>query len=160
MKTILNLSLLSFLITASSFVENPKDIEIEWVKNLKGDFSFYPKHTLSCDAWCYEFAGASEINVKQISKDSIECWTTPNQATHSTLNFYIINNTVKNARIELIGIVNHNSTYPCTLGSMKIDKEFIKKNVLKADFNMEFNHPENPKKKMYWKGKIVAKIER
>ena len=159
MKNHISIYLSAFLISAIGFVENPKEIKIEWMEDLKGDFSFYPKQTLSGEAWCYEFAGASEIEVKRLNKDSIECYTTPNAATHSTLNFYIVNNVVKNARIELNSIVSGNITYPCNAGSIKIDRNLMKKNILKADFNMEFDHSENPKKMMYWKGKIVAKIK-
>ena len=159
MNNFLSVYLSVFLISAMSFTINHKEITIEWTENLKGDFSFYPKQTLSCQAWCYEFAGTSEIEVKRLNKDSIECSTTANIATHSTLHFYIKNNVVTDARIELNSIAGGNITYPCNAGTIKIDRNFMKKNILKADFDMKFDHPENPEKIMYWKGKIMAEIK-
>lgn len=159
MKNHLKLYLSVFLISAMSFVENQKEIKIEWSENLKGDFSFYPKQTLSCEAWCYEFAGATQIEAKRLNKETIECSTTANAATHSTLHFYIKNNVITNTRIELNSIVSGKIVYPCNAGTIKIDRNLMKKNILKADFDMKFDHPENAEKIMYWKGKIVARIK-
>jgi hypothetical protein len=159
MKKYISIFLLAFLFCGFSLIENLKDIQIKWVENLNGDFSFSPKHTLDCEAWCYEFAGTSEIEAKRLSKDTIECYTFPDAATHSTLNFYIVNNVIKNARIELNSITGKKLTYPCNLGFMKIDKNFIEKNILKADFDMKFDHTENRKRKMFWKGKILTEIK-
>lgn len=44
-------------------------------------------------------------------------------------------------------------------GNMKIDKKMFRKEIIKADFEMQFNHDENPSKSMFWKGKIFTKIE-
>lgn len=159
MKKYISIFLLAFLFYGFSLIENSKDIKIQWVENLNGDFSFSPKHTLACEAWCYEFAGTSEIQARRLSKDTIECQTFADEATHSTLNFFIVNNLVKNARIELNSITGKKLTYPCNLGSIKIDKNLIEKNILKADFNLKFEHAENKKRKMFWKGKILTEIK-
>lgn len=153
--------MLHFLIVllVFGFVEKPKDLEIEWVQDLEGDFSFYPKQTLSCEAWCYEFAGATQIKAIRLNKDSIECFTLADVATHSTLHFYVVNDMVKNARIELNSIVDGKSIYPCIKGTIKIDQNGMKKNKLKASFEFTFDHPENRDKPMYWKGLIFAKIK-
>lgn len=135
-----------------------KDFDIQWVENLDSDFSFSRKHSLKCEAWCYEYAGADEMKAKRLSKDTIECYTLANTATHSTLNFYIINNVVSNPRIELNSIVDGKLIYECNEGNIKIDKKAMQKGILKAEFDMKFDHPENPDKLMFWKGKIYTKI--
>lgn len=137
-----------------------EDIKTTWIKNLKSDFSFYPKKNFKCKAWCYEFVEASKINVKKISADTIECFTNCNAATHSSLNFYIIKNEVKNVRIELNSIKSGLITYTCKSGFIEIDETLFKKNILKAQFDFKFNHPENPETVMFWEGKIRSKIEK
>jgi hypothetical protein len=141
------------------FFTSGKDIPVQWVESLAGDFSFSPKHTLQCEAWCYEFAGTSEIEAIRINKDSIRCHTFADAGTHSVLEFYIVNNLIVNPRIELNSITDGKFTYPCKDGFVKIDKNSLKKGILKAEFDMTFDHPENQKKAMYWKGKILAKIK-
>lgn len=136
-----------------------KDFNIQWVENLSGDFSFSRKHSLKCEAWCYEYGGATEIIAKRWSKDSIECYTLGNAATHCTLNFYIINNVISNPRIELNSIADGSRTYACNEGNIKIDKKAMQKGILKAEFDMKFDHRENPDKLMFWKGKIYTKIK-
>ena len=44
-------------------------------------------------------------------------------------------------------------------GFIKIDKNLMQKNILKANFYMKFDHPENSNRTMYWKGKILTKIK-
>jgi hypothetical protein len=141
------------------FTEKPKDLKIEWVENPEGDFSFYPKQTMNCEAWCYEFAGSTKLQAIRFNKDSVECRTFPDAATHSTLHFYLVNDVVKNARIELNSIVDGKSTYGCNGGTIKIDHKLMGKNKLKAVFDFTFEHPENPGKPMYWKGLIYTKIK-
>ncbi|WP_281321961.1 hypothetical protein [Flavobacterium aestivum] len=136
-----------------------KDLKIQWVENLDGDFSFSRKQSLKCEAWCYEYAGATEIIAKRSNKDTIECYTLANEATHCTLHFYIINNVISNPRIELNSIADGKRTYVCNDGSIKMDKKAMQKGILKAQFDMKFDHPENPEKVMFWKGKIYAKIK-
>lgn len=134
-------------------------MNIEWFENLTGDFSFSKKHTMKCEAWCYEYSDVSEINVKRLNKDSIECRTYANAATHSTLNFYVVNDKIINPRIELNSIVEGKHTYICNEGFMKIDKKAMQKGILQAEFDMKFDNHKNPKQLMFWKGKIYAKIK-
>jgi hypothetical protein len=136
-----------------------KDFEIQWVETLDGDFSFSRKHSLKSDAWCYEYAGATKMIAKRLHKDTIECYTLANAATHSTLNFYIIKNVISNPRIELNSVADGKHTYVCNSVNIKIDKKAMQKGVLKAAFDMKFDHPENPDKLMFWKGKIYTQIK-
>jgi hypothetical protein len=146
--------LFSFVFCLFSF----KDFEIQWVENLAGDFSFSRKQSLKCEAWCYEYAGATEMIAKRLSKHKIECYTLGNTATHCTLHFYIINNVISNPRIELNSSADGKHTYLCNEGTIKMDKKAMQKGILKAAFDMKFDHPENPDKVMFWKGKIYIKI--
>ena len=150
------LTIIGFAIFSTLFFN---DIKIQWEADLAGDFSFSKKQTMICEAWCYEFAGCTEIFAKRLSKDSIVCYTLPNAATHSTLHFYIVQDKITNPRIELNSITGTTKTYTCKEGSMKIDAKLMKKKVLKAAFEMQFNHDENPSKQMFWKGKMYTKIK-
>ncbi|WP_445456403.1 hypothetical protein [Flavobacterium sp. HNIBRBA15423] len=154
-----NIILLFSLFFCAFSVFEYKDFKVEWVENLVGDFSFSKENSLQCDAWCYEYAGVSEIEAKRLKNKTIQCYTFTNIATHSTLNFDIVGDVISNARIELISIASKKSTYFCSEGIMKIDKQAMKRGILKAEFDMKFDHPENPKKLMFWKGKIYTKIK-
>ena len=190
-----------------------ENISIEWVENVRGDFSFinnwsYPEgvdknefgqlscdgfcppetdamkdakgrilkdslkafyqlvdtthqiHSIKSEAWCYEWAGTDFMEVNQKSKDSIECYTMGNAATHCSLNLDITKDTCT-PRIELSSItMDGNKIYPCIGGYIKIDKALWQKGIMKADFSFNFGHKENPKKPMYWKGNIYAKINK
>ena len=116
-------------------------------------------HSLKSDAWTYEWAGTNYIIAERINKDTIVCFTQNNAATHSNLHLIITKNTVK-PTIVLNSIVSKNGekTYCCKSGKMVIDKKLLNKGILKATFDFEFYHDENPNK-MYWKGKIYAKIK-
>lgn len=115
-------------------------------------------HSIQCEAWCYEWGGTDFINAQQKNKNTVECYTQTNAATHCSLHLNIVNN-ICFPTIELKSIVaNGDAVYPCTVGFIKIDKEYFKKGIIKADFNFNFEHKENPKQPIYWKGKIYTRI--
>jgi hypothetical protein len=114
-------------------------------------------HSIQCEAWCYEYAGTNTVNIIK-NKDTIECYSQQNAATHCSLKLKIINGDCI-PTIELTSISpNGNKTYTCNGGDIKIDNIVLQKDTLKAAFNFTFNHPENPKQSMFWKGKILQKI--
>jgi hypothetical protein len=153
-------SIVLFYCLLSAFsVGKSKEFKVDWVENLIGDFSFSKENTLECEAWCYEYAGVSEIEAKRLKHKTIRCYTFANIATHSVLNFDIVGDSIKNARIELISISGKQSTYFCNEGNMKIDSQAMKKGILKAEFDLKFYHPESPKEIIFWKGKIYTKIK-
>jgi hypothetical protein len=116
-------------------------------------------YSIQCEAWCYEWAGTNSIVAIQKNKDTIECNTACNTATHCCLHFYIIND-ICYPEVELKSIVaNKSMNYPCKNGYIKIDKEILKKGIIKADFDMNFENKENPKQPIFWKGKIYTKIK-
>jgi hypothetical protein len=120
------------------------------------DTSHIP-HSIQCEAWCYEYAGTNMINVIK-NKDTIECYTQQNAATHCSLKLKIINSDCT-PTIELMSIaLNANKTYTCNGGDIKIDKIVLQKDTLKAEFNFTFDHSDDSKQLMYWKGKILQKI--
>jgi hypothetical protein len=116
-------------------------------------------HSLQCDAWCYEYAGTNAINVLK-NKDTIECYTQQNAATHCSLKLKLINDDCT-PTIELSSIApDGDKTYTCNGGEIKIDNIALQKDTLKAEFSFTFDHPENPKQPMFWKGKILQKINK
>lgn len=116
-------------------------------------------HTLECEAWCYEFGEADDIDVTRRG-NRVYATSRENISTHSSLRLNIENN-VCTPTIKLTSIMgpgNNIFYYHCIGGYIKIDKTCWLQGVMKAEFDFTFFHPENPKKKMYWKGKIYAKI--
>lgn len=133
------------------------DIKITWKDKLDGDFSFSKKQSISCEAWCYEWAGTDKIIAKRKSNDTVFCYTATNTATHCSLEIVLIKNTCI-PTIRLISIVaNGSKVYECMNGSIEIDKEIWGKGILKANFDFNFVNDENDKQ-IYWKGKIFTKI--
>ncbi len=120
------------------------------------DTSHIP-HSIQCEAWCYEYAGTNTINVFK-NKDTIVCYSQQNAATHCSLKLKIINGDCT-PTIELTSIApNGDKTYTCNGGYIEIDTIMLHKDTLKAVFSFTFNHPENLKQPMFWKGKILGKI--
>jgi hypothetical protein len=211
MTRILILFILGFLPSCIDSIPTGQ-VSIQWISNLKGDFSFsqnwdYPEgvfknsfgqlscdglcperaqnmkdlngkifpdslnafyqlvdtthqfHTIQCEAWSYEWAGTDVIKATKANADSIKCYTLTNAATHCSLHITITGN-ICIPIIELNSIADQKQIiYRCSKGSMKIEKEAFNKGFLKAEFDFDFNHPEDPKTKMYWKGRIFTQIE-
>ncbi len=116
-------------------------------------------HSLQADVWTYEFAGSNFINAFKKSRDTIFLKTENSVSTHSCLRILIVQN-LCDASIELTSITNPlgKKIYTCKTGQINIDKNLLQNNIIKANFNFIFNHPENPNKPMYWRGKIFTKI--
>ncbi|MBN2612915.1 MAG: hypothetical protein JXB00_15270 [Bacteroidales bacterium] len=117
-------------------------------------------HSISCDAWCYEWAGTDFITAKQTNKNHLTCSTHKNVGTHCSLIIEIINGTCI-PRIELISISSPGlKTYFCKNGFLKIDKNLLLKGIIKAEFNFDFINSDEPNRNIFWKGKIYATIEK
>ena len=116
-------------------------------------------HSIQCEAWCYEWAGTDFIEVSRKSDVSFKCFTMTGIDTHCSLNIDIIENTCY-AVIDLESIVQSGDVkYYCTAGYITISKKLWKEGIMMAEFSFNFEHIENPKKPIYWKGKIYAKIK-
>lgn len=139
-------------------------------------------HSIESKAWTYEWAGTDFITAqkqkhhnpgKEIdctkavrkSPDTFYCYTAMTPGTHSSLKLIITADSVASyihlnsiiAKITPEGFQN-NFYYPCEGGTLTIDKNFWQMGILKAEFDFIFEHPENPQRPMYWKGKIYTKI--
>ena len=115
-------------------------------------------HSIECEAWCYEWAGTNFIDVYRSSNDTVFASTWTNVATHCSLELTIMGDSCI-AIIDLKSIVEGGSAkYYCSNGTIAIDQELWKQGILKASFNFDFDHPENPRKPIFWKGKIFSKI--
>jgi len=116
-------------------------------------------HSIKSEASAYEWDGADYITVERINKDTVLCFTQCDAATHSSLNLTISKNTVTPTIILNSTTANSGiETYNCKGGEMVIDKKLWNEGILKAAFDFDFYHDENIDK-MYWKGRIYAKIE-
>lgn len=119
----------------------------------------HQKHTIDCKAWCYEWAGTNFIDVIKKSSTNIYCSTLLNAATHCSLQLDLLGDTCY-SKIDLNSMVKGGSSiYYGTNGYITIDKTLWKKGVMKALFSFNFAHPENPKKPIYWSGKIYSSIK-
>jgi len=204
--------LLFTIILISCKQGNNQGIEIEWIANLEGNFSFskqwdYPEYIftneygqLVCDGICpseidnmrdnngriiedsllqyyqyvdttrlyhtidneantYEWAGTNQIKAYKGESDTVKCYTLCNAATHSSLEINIIGDKCY-SRIVLNSIKNRGTEYfECKSGYIKIDKYEFENGKLKAEFNLDFIHPDNSEIPMWWNGKIYSKIE-
>jgi hypothetical protein len=214
MSIFLTIGLISYGLSLDKNKKNKsREIEISWVDNLTGDFSFtknwdYPDgvyknefgqlscdglcpqevermkdengkiyedsliafyklvdtthqyHSIQSDAWTYEWAGTNFVTVKIRNEDTTICYTQNNVATHISLILTITKDKcIPNIELNSITTTG-NKNYKCKSGQIEIDKIFWEKGILKANFNFTFEHTENPKKPMYWKGKIYANIDK
>lgn len=117
-------------------------------------------HTISCNAQCYEFVGTDYIQAIDLENDTIRCYTMCNAGTHSSLKFDIIGNKCI-PKIELISVTPRflevgTEIFPSNGGHIKIDKEYLEKGILKAEFDFTFENQNFP---MWWKGKIYTPIK-
>ncbi|HEV8081144.1 MAG TPA: hypothetical protein VGP43_10545 [Chitinophagaceae bacterium] len=119
----------------------------------------HQSYSIDCKAWCYEWAGADFIEVVRKSVDTTYCYTLLNAATHCSLQLNIAGANCF-AIIELNSVVKEgNARYYCRNGYITIDKNLWKKGIMKAIFSFNFENKENPKKPIYWYGKIFTKIK-
>lgn len=116
-------------------------------------------HSISSDAWCYEWGGTDFIEVVRKSTNHVYCSTLLNAATHCSLQLDIVDGNCF-AMIDLNSVVKGGSAqYYAFKGSIRIDKILWHQGIMKAVFNFQFTHRENPQKPIYWKGKIYAAIK-
>lgn len=116
-------------------------------------------HTIDCNAKCYEWAGADYISYSKNS-DTLLFYTMMNVATHSSLDFTIINDYCF-PKIVLISITSYepsNLIFNCTGGYIKIDSIQWQQNILKAEFHFDFFDDKRPQNKMFWEGKIFKPL--
>jgi hypothetical protein len=149
--------LIVLLVGLVSFKAANKVITVTWVEKVSGDFSFSKRQSISCDAWCYEWAGTNSIVAKAYGKDTVQCYTAMNEATHCSLSLLITrNNCIPTIVLKSIA-PGGDKIYQCKNGYIKIDQVLWKQNILKAEFDFDFVNDENDKK-VFWKGKIYTRI--
>ena len=120
--------------------------------------TIHQKHSIKSEAWCYEWGGTDFMEVRQKSMDSIQCYTIYNAATHCSLYLDFVKDTCYPSIVLKSIVYGGEAIYYCTDGYIKIDKKLWTQGIMKAEFNFNFEHKENPQQPMYWKGKIYAKI--
>lgn len=114
--------------------------------------------SIKCEAEVYEYDGTNIITAIK-KNDTIYAFTSCNIATHSSLELVISNG-------ECVPTVHLNSItdigdiyFPYKKGTIIIDELLFKKNILKAEFDFEFDNTFESDKKIYWKGKIYVPIQ-
>lgn len=116
-------------------------------------------HSISCNTSCEEWAGTDFITITRLNKNHIICSTLANAGTHCCL-ILEINKETCIPKIEINSISSPGTkNYYCKSGFIKIDKEFWKQGILKADFDFNFDNTDSPDRKLFWKGKIFSEIE-
>ncbi len=118
-------------------------------------------HTVQSTTNAYEFAQTHFVKAKHDATRNItRCYTLSNVATHSTLNLEILATECK-AKVSLNSIRPEvgTQTFYCTGGQIKIDQTAWKTGRLKAVFDLHFYNHLAPSTPLYWKGKIVTRIE-
>lgn len=116
-------------------------------------------HSIESEAWAYEWAGTNFVSAARKHEDKIITYSHNNAATHSSL---VMTITKDNCipTIELSSITSKDKKiYKCKSGQIEIDKRAMEQDILKANFDIVFDHTENPDQEMFWKGKIYTKIE-
>lgn len=189
-----------------------KEIKIEWVNTLEGDFSFsqqwdytdyvykndygqlvcdaichpdtenmkdekgkiyedslyryyqlvdttHINRSIECEASVYGWAGTNHLVSKKIDNDVIEVNTLCTGGTYSSLYLILKKDTCIPA-IKFISPVGAKGIiyFKCKKGYINIDKTLWDKDILKAEFDFSFDDPDNRDKNIYWKGKILSKI--
>jgi hypothetical protein len=82
-----------------------------------------------------------------------------NAATHCSLQLDIVDGNCF-AMIDLNSVVKGGSAkYYAIKSFIRIDKILWNQGIMKAVFDFQFTHRENPHKPIYWKGKIYAAIK-
>lgn len=116
-------------------------------------------HSIRSEAGIYEWAGTNFATATRINAETIVCFTHNNLATHSSLILTIVKDKCI-PTIELNSVVYSagKKTYACKSGRIEIDENFWENGILKANFDLVFDHKENLNKPMYWKGKVYATI--
>lgn len=115
-------------------------------------------HTISCNAWCYEWAGANYIDVFAADSDSVICITGTGAGTHCRLQLIITADSCI-PTIELQSIATPGKKlFHCTEGSITIDRTDWKNDTLKARFSFAFHNSIEPGKPVFWNGKIKTAI--
>lgn len=122
------------------------------------DTSHLP-HSIQCEAHAFQWAGTHFIQLKKTESNTVEGQTACNVATHSSLHLTLDGNQLS-AYIKLIRVTNGtNLIFPLTKGSIQVDKEYYKRGVIKAIFDLEFENTASATDPLFWRGKIYAPIE-
>lgn len=115
-------------------------------------------HSIWSEAYTYEWAGSDFIQGIRINEDSVICSTCNNAGTHSSLQLVITQNHAE-ASIVLTSIMHNGSgIFFCKDGTITIDRISWQKGILKAAFDLTFDHQMSNKEYMWWKGLIYTKV--
>jgi hypothetical protein len=117
-------------------------------------------YSLKSETSSYEFGEANFVKVIGSTNGQIRISSETNISTHSSLKI-VINKSKFSANIyfgSITPIGNH--SFKMKKGNLQIDKSYWEKGILKAKFNLSFEDTLNPKRDLFWKGKMFKEIEK
>ncbi|MDO5972406.1 hypothetical protein Q4Q35_21605 [Flavivirga aquimarina] len=115
-------------------------------------------HTLKSTTSVYEWFGSNFINFKKHVDNSIIGKSECHISTHSSLNIIIEDDSIT-AWIDFHSITNlGRHKFPIKKGEIKIDKQYFKKGIIKAEFDLTFLNTLDKDKVIFWKGLIYSNI--
>ncbi|MBL4705162.1 MAG: hypothetical protein JKY54_11610 [Flavobacteriales bacterium] len=115
-------------------------------------------YSLKGQVSAYEFGVSNYINCKWVGKEC-HCFTRGNAATHSGLVLTLIGDS-GTVRMNFVSITLLPATsFSLKSGWIKVDQGMFKKNILKAEFDFNFENHLNTAFPLFWKGVILREIE-
>ncbi|MBC7865447.1 MAG: hypothetical protein IAF38_20900 [Bacteroidia bacterium] len=82
-------------------------------------------HSISCDAWCYEYGGANFIKIQKEGEKNFSAYTMCNPGTHCSLEMKLAGDTCTPS-ISLVSIVEGgNAIFKCTGGKISVQKNLF-----------------------------------
>ncbi len=118
-------------------------------------------HTLQLEGTGYEFDGSDYMSAVRKSDGTIVMESGTSIATHTYIHIELKKNKVK-AWLVLNSITNQPGTLvnfnPIGDSYIYIDRAFLKKNILRAKFDMEFDNFIDEDLKLLWKGLVNSPI--
>lgn len=115
--------------------------------------------SIQCESSCSEFAGTNIVYaVKKTGR--FRAVTSTDVATHCSLDLSMDEKFCV-PTVYLNSITETGTTsYHYKKGELKIDKNEFNKNILKAEFDLEFYNQDDPTDIIFWRGKIHSPIQK
>jgi len=117
-------------------------------------------HSLESETSSYEFGEANFLRVIEKTNGQVLINSETNVSTHSSLKI-VIDKSKFSAKIDFGSITPiGNHSFKMKKGNLQIDKSYWERGILKAKFNLSFEDNLNPKRDLFWRGKMFKEIEK
>ncbi|QWX83001.1 hypothetical protein H0I23_11070 [Cellulophaga sp. HaHaR_3_176] len=116
-------------------------------------------HSLQSENKMYEYSGTDFIEFQKVENEIIKGKSANNVSTNSSL-IIEIKNDFCSVWVDFNSIRDlGQNIFPLENGTIKIDRKLFKKGTLKAVFDFKFKNTLEPKKALFWKGKVYSEIK-